>query len=205
MLKKRLITIASLVKQDAKVLDVGTDHAYLPIYLHQNGITKKVIATDISAKALEGAQRNLDKANIKDIKLVCTDGLNNIHEEYDTLIISGMGTSTIIKILDHQELPNNIILSSNNNLCLLREYMNKIGYKIIKEVITKENNQYYDIISYEKGIQKLSYGKLKYGISQDKDYYKFLYQKEKEIFKKTKFISKIKKIRDLVILKILTI
>ncbi len=205
MLKKRLITIASLVKQDAKVLDVGTDHAYLPIYLYQNKISKQIIATDVSSKALEGAKRNLEKENIRDIKLICTDGLNGIDDQYDTLIISGMGTNTIIKILDVKELPNNIILSSNNELYELRKYMNKRGYKIASEIVVQENNQYYDIISYEKGFQKLTTTRLKFGISNDKDYYKYLYNKTKSIFKKANISKKISLIGDLLILRILTI
>ena len=37
---KRLEMIASLVTKDAKIIDIGTDHAYLPIYLYKNNITK---------------------------------------------------------------------------------------------------------------------------------------------------------------------
>ena len=204
MLKKRLQTIASFVNKDAKVIDVGTDHAYLPIYLYQNDISKDITATDISEKALEVAKKNVQKAGAK-IKLICTDGLNNIDEEYDTLIISGMGTNTIIHILDNKKLPPKIILSSNNELYKLRKYMNKIGYKIANEKVIYENNKYYDIISYEKGFEKLSPSKLKYGISHDKDYYKYLYQKQKSIMKKVHLFQKIKLIKELIILKKLSI
>ena len=205
MLKKRLTSIANLVRKGAIVLDVGTDHAYLPIYLYQNQIAKKIVATDISQNALDGAKRNLDKANIKDIDLICTDGLNGIDDFYDTLIISGMGSSSIIGILENHNLPDNIILSANNDYHKLRKYMNKIGYKIIKEIIVLENSKYYDIISYQKGFEKLSNTKLKYGISGDKDYYNYLYQKQKQIFKKSNFIKKVITFKEMVILKKLSI
>ena len=205
MLKKRLMAIANLVKKDAIVVDVGTDHAYLPIYLSQNNIAKKIIATDISQNALDGAQKNIEKANIKDITLICTDGLNGIETIYDTLIISGMGASRIIGILDNHNLPDNIILSANNDYYKLRKYMNKIGYKIVKETVVLENEKYYDIISYEKGKERLANIKLKYGISKDKDYYKYLYQKQKDIFKKVGFLKKIIIIKELIVLKKLSI
>ena len=205
MLKKRLIAIAGLVKNNATVLDVGTDHAYLPIYLYQNKLARKIIATDISQKALEGAQKNLDKAKIKDIKLICTDGLNGIDNNYDTLVISGMGTSNIISILNGQKLPSSIILSSNNDYYKLRKYMNKINYKIVKEIIVLENNKYYDIIAYEKGRERLSNIKLKYGISGDKKYYRYLYEKQKRIFKKAGFIKKMIALKEMIILKLLFI
>ena len=119
MLKKRLTTIANLVTKNAKVLDVGTDHAYLPIYLIQNDITKNVIASDISENALDGAKKNITKANVKGIKLICTDGINGITDRFDTLIISGMGTSTIISILKGHILPDKIILSSKRGIIIL--------------------------------------------------------------------------------------
>jgi len=134
MLSLRLLTIAQLVKPNSKVLDVGTDHAYLPIYLRQMKICKEVIASDISPNALLGAQKNIERFATTGIKLVCSDGLEKISDEYDTLVISGMGTNTIIHILKEQVLPNNIILSSNNNLYELRQFMNNLGYKIVKEV-----------------------------------------------------------------------
>ena len=199
------MAIANLVKKNAIALDVGTDHAYLPIYLSQNKIAKKIIATDISQNALDGAQKNIEKANIKDITLICTDGLNGIETIYDTLIISGMGASRIIGILDNHNLPDNIILSANNDYYKLRKYMNKIGYKIVKETVILENEKYYDIISYEKGKERLANIKLKYGISKDKDYYKYLYQKQKDIFKKVGFLKKIIIIKELIILKRLSI
>lgn len=205
MLSDRLMMVASLVKNNANVLDVGTDHAYLPIYLRESGKCKKIIASDISENALEGARKNIEKYQTPDIKLVLSDGLDKIEDEYDTLIISGMGTRTIIHILQNQKLPKNIILSSNNNLFELRKFMNKIGYKIVNEVTCLEKGKWYDILSYEKGKEKLSKIKLLYGTSKDKKYYQHLYQKEKNICQKKNFRNKVKSIPRLVILKYLSI
>ena len=74
MLSRRLLAIANLVKPNACVLDVGTDHAYLPIYLKETKICKKVIASDISESALKGAKRNIEKLGTPDIELVLSDG-----------------------------------------------------------------------------------------------------------------------------------
>ncbi|MBE6148714.1 MAG: SAM-dependent methyltransferase [Firmicutes bacterium] len=205
MLSGRLLTIAKLVKPNASVLDVGTDHAYLPIYLKESKVCKKVIASDISPNALEGARKNIEKFQVPDIKLILSDGLEKIEDDYDTLIISGMGTKTIIHILYGQKLPENIILSSNNNLYELRKYMNKIGYKIKEEVTCYDKGKWYDIIYYEKGIERLSEIKLLYGKSKDKTYYHHLYEKEKLIYKELKLKNKIKNIPRLFILKVKSI
>jgi len=53
MLSERLKTIADFVPLNSIVGDIGTDHGYLPVYLIEKGISKKVIASDISQKSLE--------------------------------------------------------------------------------------------------------------------------------------------------------
>ena len=105
-----------------------------------------------------------------------------------------MGTYTIIDILKSGYLPKNIIISSNNDLYTLRCYLNSINYKIIKEIVIYENGKYYDIISYEKGQEKLSYYQKLYGKSNDKKYFKYLLHKETYIFKKSKNFKTLKNI-----------
>lgn len=182
----RIKAIASLVDNDALVVDIGTDHAYLPIYLYENDITKNIVASDISSNALLFAKNNLEKYNLSGkIKLVVSDGFKNLDECFDIAIISGVGTETIKKILDNEVLPNKLILSSHKNVSDLREYMFKIGYKIEKEIIVYENNIYYNIIKYIKGKDNLSKYDLLVGLSNDINYKKHLLNKYKEIYEKS--------------------
>lgn len=182
----RIKAIASLVDNDALVVDIGTDHAYLPIYLYENDITKNIVASDISSNALLFAKNNLEKYNLRGkIKLVVSDGFKNLDECFDIAIISGVGTETIKKILDNEVLPNKLILSSHKNVSDLREYMFKIGYKIEKEIIVYENNIYYNIIKYVKGKDILSKYDLLVGLSNDINYKKHLLNKYKEIYEKS--------------------
>ncbi len=182
----RIKAIASLVDNDALVVDIGTDHAYLPIYLYENDITKNIVASDISSNALLFAKNNLEKHNLRGkIKLVVSDGFKNLDECFDIAIISGVGTETIKKILDNEVLPNKLILSSHKNVSDLREYMFKIGYKIEKEIIVYENNIYYNIIKYVKGKDILSKYDLLVGLSNDINYKKHLLNKYKEIYEKS--------------------
>lgn len=182
----RIKAIASLVDNDALVVDIGTDHAYLPIYLYENDITKNIVASDISSNALLFAKNNLEKHNLSSkIKLVVSDGFKNLDECFDIAIISGVGTETIKKILDNEVLPNKLILSSHKNVSDLREYMFKIGYKIEKEIIVYENNIYYNIIKYVKGKDNLSKYDLLVGLSNDINYKKHLLNKYKEIYEKS--------------------
>ena len=196
----RLLAIASLIDKGSTVLDVGTDHAYLPIILSQNKKCKSIIASDVSSNALKMAKDNLKKYHINDVKLILSDGLDSINEDYDTIVLAGMGTSTIIEILENKKLPNNLIISSNNDLYKLRNFMNSIGYKIINEIIVYENKKFYDIIKYQKGKEKLSYYKKMYGKSNDKNYFKYLLEKDKLIFSKVKFFNKISLLKNIIYL-----
>ena len=81
----RLEAVASLVKENCNVLDVGTDHAYLPIILSKTGKCQSIIASDVSNNALSYGEANLKKYHITNVKLVLSDGLKNIRDKYDTL------------------------------------------------------------------------------------------------------------------------
>ena len=174
MLSKRLETVASLVTTDS-VIDVGCDHGYLDIYLTLKGI--KCLATDVSENALRVAIDNFKKYNL-DIPALCTDGLNGIDiKKTDTIVISGMGTDTIMKILN-KDINNDLVISSNNHLERLRRYIVSIGYFIDKEVFVMENNKPYVIIKFKKG--KMNYTDFDYIIGpiiKDKDYFDYLINK----------------------------
>lgn len=183
----RIKALASLVDKDSRLVDIGTDHALLPIYLYENEITKKVTGSDISSNALEFAKNNLKKHNLSDkIKLIVSDGFTNLNDEYDTAVISGMGTDTIKKILDRENLPKKLIISSHKNVDKLRLFMNKKGYKIIKEITLKDNDIYYDMIKYEKGIETLSNYDILVGKCNDTEYKLYILDKYKRIYKKSK-------------------
>lgn len=183
MLSARLDKIASLITTDS-VIDVGCDHGYLDIYLTKKGI--KCRATDISRNALQYAINNFKKYNL-DIDTICTNGLNGITiQGNDTIVISGMGADSIIKIL-YEGITNDLVIAANNNLERLRRYIVSIGYYIDKEVFVIDNNKPYIIIKFKYGDSNYSNYDYILGLSNDKNYYNYL------IDKYTKILSSIPK------------
>jgi tRNA (adenine22-N1)-methyltransferase len=181
-MKKRLDTIISLISIQDHVIDVGTDHAYIPIKLANIYPQNKVIASDINKLCVSKAQENIKKNNLcQKIKVYQTDGLQNIKDYYNTIIISGMGTKTIIHILDNSQMADKIILQSNNNLYELRKYMVEKGFYCENEVVIYENNFYYPIMVFKKGKKRTNYQELLFGTSHNKNYYQFLKKKYEEI------------------------
>lgn len=175
-ISKRLKAIADLV-DTKRVIDVGCDHGYLDIYLtmYKNC---HCIASDISKNAIKSCIENISKYNLNDnIETIVTDGINNIKiNKEDTIVISGMGTNTIIEILNNKELSDTIIISSNNHLEELRRYMVSIGYYIDNEVYVMEANIHYVIIKFRKGYKKYTNFDYILGpiVIKDKDYKEYI-------------------------------
>lgn len=145
-LSKRLKAICDMVDPNSKVIDIGTDHGYVPIYLtlFKNC---QCLATDISEKSLNKAKNNAKKIKAN-IDFMCTDGLENIKLENQIIIISGMGTSSILKILK-DDIDNDLIIATNNDVKTLIEKLRAKNYYVFKNEISKERN-IYQIIYFKK-------------------------------------------------------
>ena len=205
-LSKRLKSLAALVSSDDIVADIGCDHAYLDIYLVQNNIVPLTLACDINEKALNNGIKNIKKYGLEDkITTRLSDGIELLNEDINTLIISGMGTSTIIKILSNKNIDqiNKLIIESNNNHFLLRNYLTHHGFYISHESTIYDNGKYYINIVFLRGNKKYSAKELRYGpllINGNKDYYEYLYNKNKQIYEnipKYKIIERIKLLKDI--------
>ena len=191
MNSERIKAIANDIFPKDIVLDVGCDHGYLSIYLKKNNLCQEVYASEISPNALESARKNFQKYQVQ-IDSFLADGFKDIPVSFNTAVLAGMGTNTILKILDDKNTPNKLVIASNNEPYKLRKNLHKLGYKLVDEKIVLENNHYYIIILAVKGKQRLNRAELRFGISNDEDYYKYLQDKNKEIYPKVPLNKKIK-------------
>ncbi|APH14528.1 hypothetical protein NPD5_2998 [Clostridium sporogenes] len=148
----RLKEIANMVDKCESVADVGTDHAYIPIYLIKNNICKSAIAGDINKGPLDRAKNNINSHRLQS-KIQCRlgPGLTKIHpKEVNGAIIAGMGGHLIKDILEEsKEVFKNLdflVLQPVQNPEALREYIYSMGYKILKESLVFEDNRFYEII-----------------------------------------------------------
>ena len=193
-LKKRLLTICSLIENNKEVYDIGCDHAYLDIFLTEYK-NCKCHASDKSSNALKYAIKNIKENKLEDkIEVIVSDGLKNINiSDKSTIVISGMGTQTIINILEDDQIykANDIIIQSNNDHEMLRRYLNKRNLKIVDELVVKEKDIYYITIKVVKGNQKLTKKDFILGpiLRKNKDietisYYLYLLELKQEILKK---------------------
>ena len=146
----RLQAVADMVNEGARVVDVGTDHGYIPAYLIKNNIAKSVIACDINEKPLASCKRYISSLGLDDrVKCVLSDGLKNIDVEYDTVIIAGMGGELIAQILENAENIRHcrLIINPMTHPELARKWLYDNGFCIENDIVVADLKHHYSVLS----------------------------------------------------------
>ena len=157
-LSDRLMTIGGLVAPGESMADIGTDHGYLPLFLLNEGISPKAIATDVSLGSVRKAENNYKEINPDEDpegyltpEIRWGNGLEPIgYSEVDDIVIAGMGGQTIIEILDwdiHKTRSyKKLILHPTNNGGRVRFYLINKGFSIITDRVVREKSKFAEII-----------------------------------------------------------
>ena len=152
-LSPRLKEAAALVRKVDTIADVGTDHAYLPIYLIEHGVCRRVIASDLRTGPLENARANVEAAGLSErIELRLSDGLTNYRpNEAQDIVIAGMGGILIAEILDKAEWlrhgDRHLVLQPMTHAEVLRAYLMANGYRILRESVCEDGGNLYCFLS----------------------------------------------------------
>lgn len=154
-LTPRLLNIVSYINGD-KIADIGTDHAYVPLYIVSNGKCKKAIASDVRTGPVEIARANIKKHGFEDfIEVRMGSGLSVLSPgEADDIIIAGMGGELICEIIKADEAvarSARLILQPMNSQYELRHYLFENGFVIENEDISVEGFKVYNLIIAKEG------------------------------------------------------
>ena len=170
MISKRLELVASFVPQGAVLLEVGSDHAYLPIELVERGQIKSAIAGEVVEGPYKSAVKNVESHNLKErIQVRLANGLAAFEEadQVSVITIAGMGGRLIATILKEglEKLANveRLILQPNNREDDLRIWLQANGFQIVAESILEEEGKFYEILVVESGQMKLSASDVRFG------------------------------------------
>jgi tRNA (adenine22-N1)-methyltransferase len=150
-LSKRLRAVADYVTEGKRVVDVGTDHAYIPIFLLQEGRCEAALAADIGKGPLERARENIAENGLSErIETILSDGLKKIDTDFECLILAGMGGKLIREILSENPEKTasfeELILEPQSELEALRLYLRENGFWIDRENMVLEDGKYYPIL-----------------------------------------------------------
>ena len=170
MISKRLELVASFVPQGAILLDVGSDHAYLPIELVERGQIEAAIAGEVVVGPFQSAVKNVEAHGLKEkIQVRLANGLAAFEEvdQVSVITIAGMGGRLIATILEEgsDKLANveSLILQPNNREDDLRIWLQDHGFQIVAESILEEAGKFYEILVVEAGQMKLSASDVRFG------------------------------------------
>ena len=151
------MAVAEQVPAGARVADVGTDHAMVPVWLVQSGRADSVLATDIRSGPLQSAAALVEKTGTGGhIRLLQTDGLAGIGPaDADTVILAGMGGETMLAILSAAPWTKRdtlLILQPQSKRAALRLWLTDNGYLIEAERLVEDAGRVYPIMRVRGGV-----------------------------------------------------
>lgn len=153
MLDSRLSAVADLVRSGTRFADVGTDHAYLPAFLLMRSKIEYAVCSDLRKGPLKNAEETVNKYGVADkVDLRLSDGLDAYKQgEVNEIAIAGMGGLLISEFIERTEwlkTPDiHLILQPMTHAEDLRKTLYKNGFYIDKEVVAKDGDKLYIIIS----------------------------------------------------------
>ena len=173
-LGERLTRVSSFVPNGSKVCDVGSDHAYLPVYLIQNNQISCAIAGEVVEGPYLSAKQTVRDYRMEDrIEVRLGDGLKILskEDEITAVTICGMGGELISRILEagysggHLNGRERLILQPNVAEHFVREWLMNHSYHIVEETVVEDNHRLYEIIVAEPVGKHIEYTELelKYG------------------------------------------
>ena len=173
-LGERLTRVASFVPNGSKVCDVGSDHAYLPVYLIQNKKITSAIAGEVVEGPFLSAKQTVRDYRMEDhIEVRFGDGLKILSKEDEVMAVTicGMGGELISRILEagysgsHLNGRERLILQPNVAEHYVREWLMNHSYQIVEETVVSDNHRLYEIIVAEPSNEQVEYTELelKYG------------------------------------------
>ena len=165
-LTPRLKMIISLIPRCESLCDIGTDHAFVPIYLALNNIAQKIIAADVKKGPLLQAEKNIMRYNLSErIITRLSDGFSNFEfGEVETAVAAGMGGETIAHILNSDKGIKTFILQPQSMFAYLRTFLFENGNKIDSVQICEEGKKMYVAMAVSRGrMDKMSRAELEIG------------------------------------------
>lgn len=161
MLSKRLSAIANIFSPSESMCDVGSDHALLPIALLKSKKIQKAMIVEIAQGPLNKALKECQNELVLDrVQFYLSDGLSQVNEKVENVVIAGMGFDTIKNIIlesiNKFRDCNQIILQSNSKIQELRTFMNQLKFECLDEVYIEDNHKGYVILKYHYNIKMIS-------------------------------------------------
>ena len=164
-LSKRLQCVANMVSTGNGIVDVGTDHAYIPIYMIQQRIKSYAYAADVNKGPLVIAKNHINEMGLSDSITTClSDGLQKTEvKENDSITIAGMGGLLVKKIIeqdmDKAKRAKELILQPQSEIMEVRLFLQNNEFEIVDEDAVIDDEKFYFVIKAVPANDTKSYSK----------------------------------------------
>lgn len=166
MLSKRIREAMRLIGDVDCLIDVGTDHALLPIAMIEAKQARRVIALDNKQGPYEKALANVAASGHADqIDVLLSDGFDKVKTQADAASILGMGGLAIQAILEKADLSGFrvLVLGPQSEETSLRFWLAEHGFAIVDEAFVVDREKHYPLIRAERGSMSLNLVEARYG------------------------------------------
>ncbi len=179
----RLALCAALIRGGRPLCDVGTDHAYLPIWLLKSGAVPRAVASDVNPGPLETAAANARRYGVEGkLTLRQSDGLRAIEAgEAEDIVIAGMGGELILRMVEEtpwlRDGEKRLVLQPMSSARDLRLGLRELGFEVLEERAVEDAGRVYTAFSCrysgrppETGLLYPELGRLEPGTVPAKEY-----------------------------------
>lgn len=156
LLSVRLEAVAALVPKAQLLVDIGSDHAYLPVALVERHWVQRAICGEVAQGPWESSHREIEKmALTKQIDVRLGDGLDILSpaDRVEVVTIAGMGGLLIRDILNRAAKKGffsvqkpTLVLQANNHREDLRYWLARHAYAITDERLVRDRGKYYVVL-----------------------------------------------------------
>lgn len=167
MISPRLRKIVAAIPDEISVLDIGSDHGQIPIFLALHRKLKRIYATEYRAGPFKNLQESLSRSQVE-VECYRADGLAGAPSDIDLVLITGMGGGIIGEILTRgapylQANKPRLLLEPQSSFRATRQALFRLGYRMVKEEYLQERTKIYPLIEAEPGFSDCSEVELEFG------------------------------------------
>jgi tRNA (adenine22-N1)-methyltransferase len=153
-LSARLEGVLSLVRPCSLLVDVGTDHALLPVTAVRGGLAQRAVATDLREAPLRGARAHIARSGVADRVLALRgDGLLAVqHLEAQAVVMAGMSGDSMLRMLE--AAPHvlarleQLIVQPNQNAALIRDWALRTGWHLRDERMVEQRGRFFVVCAF---------------------------------------------------------
>jgi tRNA (adenine22-N1)-methyltransferase len=156
-LSRRLEAVLGLIRPCALLVDVGTDHALLPVAAVRRGIAERAIAADLREAPLLGARAHIARMGAAPrVVTVKADGLSGMdHHGVDAVAIAGMSGHSMRRILEAAPhvlaSVGQLVIQPNQDVHELRAWALHNGWHLRDEQMLEERGQFFVLCAFARG------------------------------------------------------